>query len=43
MTDWIGRFFQDLSQAQAAVFYRAVGRFGQAVMALEKRYLSMQV
>lgn len=43
IADWIERFFQDLSQAQTAVFYRAVGRFGVAVMVLEKRYLSMQV
>jgi TorA maturation chaperone TorD len=35
------RFFRDLEQAQAAVFYRAVGRFGRAFLEFENRYLSM--
>jgi len=43
MADWMERFFKDVSEAQAAVFYRAVGRLGLAFMALEKQYLSMQV
>lgn len=43
IADWIERFFQDLSQAKAAVFYRAVGRFGLAFFDIDKRYLSMQV
>lgn len=43
MADWVERFFKDISEAQAAVFYRAVGRFGLAFIELEKRYLSMQV
>lgn len=40
---WLERFFADLSRAKSAVFYRAVGRFGAAFTAFEKRYLSMQV
>ena len=43
MSAWIRRFFVDLSQAKAAVFYRAVGRFGVAFMELEQRYQTMQV
>jgi TorA maturation chaperone TorD len=43
LADWLGRFFDDLSEAGSAVFYRAVGRFGAAFMALEQRYLSMPV
>jgi TorA maturation chaperone TorD len=43
IADWLGRFFQDLTEARSAVFYRAVGRFGAAFCALEQRYLSMPV
>ncbi len=43
LADWLGRFFSDLSEAGSAVFYRAVGRFGAAFMALEQRYLNMPV
>ena len=43
MSDWLGHFFTDLSQAESAVFYRSVGRFGQAFSAFEKQYLSMSV
>ncbi len=43
LADWLGRFFNDLSEAGSAVFYRAVGRFGAAFMVLEQRYLSMPV
>ena len=39
LAEWIGRFFEDLSTANSAVFYRAVGRFGTAFMNLEKQYL----
>ena len=39
MNEWINRFFNDLSTAESAVFYRAVGRFGLAFMNLEKQYL----
>ncbi len=43
LADWLGRFFNDLSEAKSAVFYRAVGRFGAAFVTLEQRYLSMPV
>ena len=43
MADWLKLFFVDLSEARAAVFYRAVGRFGIAFMEMEQRYLAMQV
>lgn len=39
LSEWIGRFFDDLSNADSAVFYRSVGRFGSAFMNLEKQYL----
>lgn len=42
MVSWLDRFFDDLSQASSAVFYRAVARFGAAFIALENQYLSMQ-
>jgi TorA maturation chaperone TorD len=43
MAGWLEQFFADLSEAKTAVFYRAVGRFGGAFAAMEKRYLSMAV
>jgi TorA maturation chaperone TorD len=43
MSSWMGQFFSDLSQARSAVFYRAVGRFGQAFIGLEQQYMSMKV
>ena len=39
---WMGRFFNDLAEAKSAVFYKALGRFGSAFLALENEYLSMQ-
>lgn len=39
LAPWIERFFNDLSESKSAVFYRAVGRFGTAFIALEKEYL----
>lgn len=39
MSSWMGKFFTDLSEAESAVFYRAVGRFGSAFLNLEKQYL----
>lgn len=39
MSSWMNRFFDDLSEAKSAVFYRAVGRFGAAFINLEKHYL----
>lgn len=43
MADWLESFFDDLSESDSAVFYKAVGRFGKAFVAMEKRYLSMPV
>lgn len=43
MSNWFDHFFTDLSQAESAVFYRSVGRFGQAFSAFEKQYLTMSV
>lgn len=42
LAPWGDRFFADLSQARAAVFYRNLGRFGAAFIELEGRYFSMQ-
>lgn len=36
---WIGGFFRDMQEANAAHFYRAVGRFGAAFIKTEERYL----
>ncbi len=35
---WAARFFADLTKAERARFYRAVGRLGQVFMALENHY-----
>lgn len=40
---WFDRFFEDLSNARTAVFYRSVGRFGQAFFELEREYFSLNV
>ena len=40
---WADRFFSDLEKAEAAVFYRAVGRLGQAFVALEREYFTLEV
>lgn len=42
MEPWIGRFFDDLSDAKSAVFYKSVGRFGSAFISFESEYFSMQ-
>jgi TorA maturation chaperone TorD len=39
--NWAGNFFDDLAQAESAVFYRSVARFGAAFLRLETRYLSL--
>ncbi len=39
ISPWMDRFFDDLSEAESAVFYRAVGRFGSAFLNFEKQYL----
>ncbi len=36
---WMARFFNDLTVANNAVFYRAVGRLGMAFLRLESSYL----
>ena len=43
LAPWCGSFCADLSGANAAVFYRNLGRFGSAFFELEQRYFSMQV
>lgn len=40
---WLSRFFEDLEQAKAAVFYRAIGSLGRSFVNLEQQYLSMGV
>lgn len=42
MEPWFEQFFNDLSTARSAVFYRSVGRFGAAFTELERQYLSMK-
>ena len=42
MANWMSSFFADLSEAKSAIFYKAVGRFGAAFIALENEYFSMQ-
>lgn len=41
LAPWFTPFFQDLQQAAAARFYRAVGRLGGAFTEFETKYLSM--
>ena len=43
ISSWQDSFYKDLSQAESSVFYRSVGRFGQAFSAFEKKYLTMPV
>lgn len=38
---WMGRFFRDLQQADAAHFYRAVGQLGEQFLEVESQYLAM--
>jgi TorA maturation chaperone TorD len=40
---WADRFFRDLENAEAAVFYRAVGRLGQAFVDLERDYFTLEI
>ncbi len=40
---WCEQFFTDLAQAKAANFYRSVGRFGSAFIALDSQYLKSPV
>jgi len=41
LDSWIGRFFADLEKAETAVFYKAVGRFGQQFLDIERQYFSL--
>lgn len=41
LSQWIGRFFGDLTTARSASFYRAVGLLGERFLEVEKSYLSM--
>jgi TorA maturation chaperone TorD len=43
VASWLGRFFADLGEAEAADFYRAVARLGQQFLAVEQRYFSLPV
>ncbi len=43
LAPWVERLFTDLSTAKNAVFYRAVGRFGNAFIEFERNYLNMNV
>jgi TorA maturation chaperone TorD/DNA-binding transcriptional regulator YdaS (Cro superfamily) len=38
---WAERFFTDLSKAEAAIFYRTVGRLGQEFMAIEREAFAL--
>jgi Uncharacterized component of anaerobic dehydrogenases len=40
---WMGRFFKDLSEAQSARFYRAVGQLGERLIRIEAQYFAMLV
>ena len=40
---WMTAFFDDLVEARESGFYRAVGEFGKAFIALEKQYFAMEV
>jgi TorA maturation chaperone TorD len=38
---WMGRFFEDLQNAESASFYSAVGLLGEQFVEVEKQYLAM--
>jgi len=40
---WMGRFFDDLSHAQSAYFYKPVGILGKQFIDIDQRYFSMPV
>ncbi|WP_455206422.1 TorD/DmsD family molecular chaperone [Kaarinaea lacus] len=40
---WMGRFFDDLYNAQSAKFYKPVGLIGKQFIDIEQRYFSMPV
>lgn len=39
--NWLGRFFQDLENAESAAFYAAVGRLGRHFIDIEAEYFSL--
>ena len=41
LAPWIGRFFADLEQAQAADFYRRIGTVGRLFMAIESEAFTL--
>ncbi|MDH3714374.1 MAG: molecular chaperone TorD family protein [Gammaproteobacteria bacterium] len=41
MQPWMRLFFEDLENAQAATFYKAVARLGKEMMDFESRYLAI--
>ena len=43
MEPWMKSFFGDLGTAKSAVFYRAVGQFGEQFVEFESGYLAMTV
>ena len=38
MAPWMGRFFEDMTTAKAAGFYRSVGHFAKQFIEIEQRY-----
>ncbi|MBT6457847.1 MAG: molecular chaperone [Gammaproteobacteria bacterium] len=42
MECWMDKFFSDLANAESAIFYKALGRFGSAFIEFENEYFSMQ-
>lgn len=43
LKSWLGRFFTDLTLAETADFYKAVGNLGRCFLEIEDRYFSMPV
>ena len=43
MGPWMMEFFDDLIKARESGFYRSVGEFGRAFIAIEKQYFAMEV
>jgi TorA maturation chaperone TorD len=43
MGSWMTEFFDDLIKARESGFYRSVGEFGHAFIAIEKQYFAMEV
>ncbi|WP_455222159.1 TorD/DmsD family molecular chaperone [Kaarinaea lacus] len=43
ISPWMGRFFDDLSNAQSAKFYKPVARLGRQFIDIEQKYFSMSL